>query len=101
MTKMLTLCAVTPLPPDQMDRLMLEEVEVVTRQYIEGKLEQFWRREDGKGGVLIYNTGSTVEAEAWVRELPLTRESYLTYELIPIGPLTQLKFLLQAVKARA
>ena len=100
MTKMLTMCAVKPLPPDQVDRLMLAEVEVVTTQYIAGKLELFWRREDGKGGVLVYNTANAAEAEAWVDELPLTQEGYLTYELIPIGPLTQLKFLLQAVRSR-
>jgi uncharacterized protein YciI len=94
MTKILTMCAVKPLPPDQKTRLLRAEAAVVTRHYVEGKLERFWGREDGKGGVLIYNTASAAEAEAWVKELPLTQENYLTYELIPIGPLQTLKFLL-------
>ncbi len=96
MTKILAMCAVEPPPPERMREIMLEEVQVVTQQYIEGKLEQFWRREDGKGGVLLYAASSPAEAEAWVRELPLTREGFLTYELIPMGPPTQLEFLIEA-----
>jgi uncharacterized protein YciI len=80
---------------------MSEEVAVVMQQYIEGRLDSFWRREDGKGGVLVYNAASAAEAEAWVKELPLTREGHLAYEIIPIGPLTQLKYLLQAAQAGA
>jgi uncharacterized protein YciI len=97
MTKMLAMCAVKPLPPDQRTRLLRAEAQVVTRHYVDGKLDRFWGREDGKGGVLIYNTASAAEAEAWVKELPLTQENYLTYELIPIGPLHTLQFLLPAV----
>jgi muconolactone delta-isomerase len=100
MTKILVMCVVDPVPADQVDRIMLEEVKVVTRQYVEGKLEQFWRREDGKGGVLLYDTESLEEAEALVKALPLTQAEFLTYELIPLGPLTQLGRMVQALEQR-
>ena len=96
MTKILAINAVAPLPPAEAKRLMLAEAKVVTRQYLDGKVEQFWRREDGKGGIMLLNTASADEAEAWLKELPLTREGYLTYELIPIGPLGTLSALLEA-----
>jgi hypothetical protein len=99
MTKILAMCAVEPPPPERLGEIMLEEVQVVIQQYVDSRLEQFWRREDGKGGVLLYSAASVAEAEVWVKELPLTREGFLTYELIPIEPLTQLGLLVQASKA--
>ena len=53
---------------------MREEVEATTRQYLDGKIEQFWGRRDGPGGVLILNTSSREEAQSWLDALPLTRE---------------------------
>jgi len=94
-TKFLAINAVKPLTPTQAEALMREEVEVVTRQYLEGKIEQFWGRQDGPGGVMILGTSSREEAQSWLEAPPLTREGFLTYELIPIGPLSQLNVLLQ------
>lgn len=88
MTKILAMCAINPRPPEQLTPITLEEIHSVTQQYLDGKLEQVWRREDGKGGMLVFGTSSLAEAESWVRELPLVREGFLTFELIPIGPLT-------------
>jgi hypothetical protein len=96
MTQVLAINAVAPLPPAEAERLLLEEAQVVTRQYLEGKVERFWSRRDGRGGVMVLNTAILEEAEAWVKALPLTREGYLTYELIPIGPLATLGALLES-----
>ena len=95
MTKFLAINTVKPLTPAQAQAFMREEVEATTRQYLEGKIEQFWGRQDGPGGVVILNTSSREEAQAWLDALPLTREGFLTYELIPIGPLSQLNVLLE------
>jgi uncharacterized protein YciI len=94
-TKFLAINTVKPLTPAQAEALMREEVEAITRQYLEGKIEQFWGREDGPGGVVILNTADRAEAQAWLDALPLTREGFLTYQLIPIGPLWQLSVLLE------
>jgi uncharacterized protein YciI len=94
-TKFLAINTVKPLTPAEAEALMREEVEATTRQYLEGKIEQFWGREDGPGGVVILNTSSREEAQAWLDALPLTREGFLTYQLIPIGPLWQLSALLE------
>jgi hypothetical protein len=95
MTKFLAINTVKPLTPDQAEAIMREEVEATTRQYLEGKIEQFWGRRDGPGGVVILNTSSREEAQSWLDALPLTRAGFLTYELIPIGPLSQLNVLLR------
>jgi hypothetical protein len=99
MTKFLAINTVKPLTPAQAEALMREEVEATTRQYLEGKIEQFWGRRDGPGGVVILNTSSREEAQSWLEALPLSREGFLTYELIPIGPLSQLNVLLRDVAA--
>ena len=44
---------------------------------------------------MILGTSSREEAQSWLEALPLTREGFLTYELMPIGPLSQLNVLLQ------
>ena len=95
MTKFLAINTVKPLTPAQADAIMREEVEATARQYLEGKIEQFWGRRDGPGGVVILNTSSREEAQSWLDALPLTREGFLTYELFPIGPLSQLNVLLR------
>ena len=100
MTKFLAINTVKPLTPAQAQAIMREEVEATTRQYLEGKIDQFWGRLDGPGGVLILNTSSREEAQSWLDALPLTRDGFLTYQLIPIGPLSQLNVLLQQAAAK-
>jgi uncharacterized protein YciI len=98
-TKFLAINTVKPLTPAQAQAIMRDEVEATARQYLEGKIEQFWGRLDGPGGVVILNTSSREEAQSWLDALPLTREGFLTYQLIPIGPLSQLNVLLQDAAA--
>jgi hypothetical protein len=99
MTKILAINTIRKMTADEQDAVMLEEVQVVAQMYVDGRIEQYWRREDGKGAVLLLATSSLDEAENLVKELPLTREGFLTYELIPLGPLVQLSILIQASTA--
>src|ERR1700733_7884111 len=101
MTKILAVNTIRQMTPEQQKAFMLEEVQAVAQMYVDGRIEQYWRREDGKGAVLLLATSSLDEAEELVRELPLTREGFLTYELIPLGPLVQLNILIQASAAPA
>jgi hypothetical protein len=89
MTKFLAINTVKPLTPAQAEAFMREEVEATTRQYLEGKIEQFWGRGDAPGGVVILNTSSREEAQSWLDALPLTREGFLTYELSQLNVLLQ------------
>lgn len=73
MTKIFAMISVRPLTAEQVERLMLEEVQVVMQQYVDGKIEQFWRRKDGKGAMLLLDTADLAEAGAWMDALPLTR----------------------------
>ena len=99
MTKILAINTIGQMTAEQQGAIMLEEVQVVAQMYVDGRIEQYWRREDGKGAVLLLSTSSLDEAEILVRELPLTREGFLTYALIPLGPLVQLNILIQASKS--
>src|ERR1700729_641540 len=72
MTKILAINTIGQMTAEQQGAIMLEEVQVVAQMYVDGRIEQYWRREDGKGAVLLLSTSSLDEAEILVRELPLT-----------------------------
>ncbi len=74
---------------------MAKEVPATLKLYVDGKMDQFWLREDGKGVVFIMTTESTEEADALLRALPLGQAGLLRFELIAIGPLTPLGLLIQ------
>jgi hypothetical protein len=56
--------------------------------YIDGKMDQFWLRHDGKGVVFIMTTETAEEADGLLKALPLGNAGLLHFELIPIGNLT-------------
>jgi hypothetical protein len=62
--------------------------------YLDGKIDQWWYRKDGKGVVFLMNTTSLEEANQVLEGLPLHQANLLTFELIPLGPLAPLHLLL-------
>jgi hypothetical protein len=81
--------------PQQWKPYMPKEVPATLRLYVEGKMDQFWLRDDGKGVVFIMTTESAEEADALLKALPLGQAGLLRFELIAIGPLTPLGMLIQ------
>ncbi len=74
--------------PEQLNPFMSKEVPATLKIYVDGKMDQFWLRHDGKGVVFIMTTETLEEADALLKALPLGQAGLLHFEFIPIGTLT-------------
>jgi hypothetical protein len=81
--------------------VLKEEVPATVRLYLDGKIDQWYYRTDQRGVVFILNCSSVEEAHALLEKLPLGQHHYMEFDLIPLGPLTPLKQLLQDKPAAA
>jgi hypothetical protein len=70
------------------------EVRATVQLYLDGKIQQWYARSDGKGVVFILNCTSVAEAKALTDTLPLSKNHLADFEFMPLGPLTPLRFLL-------
>lgn len=95
--KVFAIGAITKPPtPEQQAGLMPREVPATLQHYLDGKIEQFWFRQDRLGVVFYLDVESVEAAEAEVGKLPLTEGGFMTYEFIPVGPLAPLGRLIQS-----
>ena len=92
-TKVLAIGTVKPLSPAQKQEFMPSEVPATLQLYLDGKMEQFWFREDGKGVVFLMAT-TVAEADALLKSLPLSQANLMTFDLIPVGPLSPFRILI-------
>ena len=94
--KVLAIGSITkPLTPEQRQQVMPNEVPATLKLYLDGKIEQFWYRQDAPGVIFLMNAESVEQAKAAVHALPLTTGGFVTYELMPVGPLAPLGLLIQ------
>ena len=95
--KVFAIGAITKQPtPEQQAEIMPKEVPAPLQHYLEGKIEQFWFRQDRLGVVFYMDVESVQAAKAEVDKLPLTEGGFMTYEFIPVGPLAPLGRLIQS-----
>jgi hypothetical protein len=81
---------VSPLTPEQRKIMRPKEVPATLRIYLDGKIDQWWYRNDGKGGVVfVMNTTSVEDANQVLEGLPLHQAKLLT-----LGPLSPLQVFL-------
>ena len=74
--------------------IMPAEIRATVQLYLDGKIREWYSREDGRGGVFLLNTQDVAEAEAIMETLPLAKEGMLDHEYIPVGPLMPLRLLM-------
>jgi hypothetical protein len=67
--------------------LALRQEQETLKLYLNGKVEQFWFRKDGKGVVLLLAAESQDEAASLVGGLPLAKANAIRFEILPIGPM--------------
>jgi hypothetical protein len=79
---------------EQVMAIMPAEIRATVQLYLEGKIREWFAREDGKGGIFLLNTGDVEEAKSIMESLPLAKENMLDHEYIPVGPLMPLRLLL-------
>ena len=74
--------------------IMPQEVSDTVRLYLGGKIDQWYSRKDTRGVVFLMNVSSVEEAHALLEKLPLGVAGIMKFELIPVGPLSPLNYLL-------
>ena len=80
--------------------VMPAEIQATVQLYIDGKIREWYSREDGKGGVFLLNTCDVSEARSIMESLPLAKEHMLDHEYIPVGPLMPLRLLMRNQSAK-
>jgi hypothetical protein len=73
------------------------EIRASVKLYLNGKIQQWYSRGDGKGVVFLVNANTEDEARAIVETLPLAKEELIEHEYIPVGPLMALRALMGPV----
>jgi hypothetical protein len=80
--------------------IMPAEIRATVQLYLDGKIREWYSREDGRGAVFLLNTADVAEARSIMESLPLAKESLLDHEYIPVGPLMPLRLLVGSESAR-
>jgi hypothetical protein len=86
---------VKPITPEQRAQVMPKEVPATLKLYLDGKIEQFYFRQDKPGVIFIMNVDSVEQAKAAIEALPLVTEGFAQYEFMQVGPLAPLGMLIQ------
>jgi hypothetical protein len=79
----------------QLMKVMPDEVGETLKLYLDGKIQQWYSRSDGRGVIFILNCTTAAEAKAITDRLPLSKANLATFEYTPLGPLAPLRMLLQ------
>jgi len=85
-------------PTSGQDRkaVMPKEVPATLKHYLDGKIEQFWSRQEAPGVIFLINVDSVEQAKAELDTLPLVTGGY---DLTQVGSLAPLGLLIQANRA--
>ena len=78
---------------EQVMTIMPAEIRATVQLYIDGKIREWYSREDGRGAIFLLNARDVAEAESIMESLPLAKENLLDHEYIPVGPLMPLRLL--------
>ena len=92
------LTILTPKPgvtAEQVMKIMPAEIRATVPLYLDGKIQQWFTRGDGRGVIFILNCKDVVEARALIEGLPLSKENLMDEQFIPVGPLLPLGILLR------
>ena len=80
--------------------IMPAEIRATVQLYLEGKIREWYAREDGRGAIFLLNARDVAEASSIMESLPLANEDMLDHEYIPVGPLMPLRLLLASQSAK-
>lgn len=80
--------------------IMPSEVRETVKLYLAGKIDSWYVRKDQPGVVFLMNVGTVKEAHDLLEALPLGKAGIMEFDLIPIGPLSPLQYLLAEPPAK-
>ena len=81
--------------PEQIMKIMPAEIRATVPLYLDGKIQQWYMRGDGRGVIFIMNCKDVEEARALIGSLPLSQANLVDEQFIPVGPLLPLGMLLR------
>lgn len=79
---------------DEFMKVMPTEVRETVKLYLDGRIQQWFARGDGKGVVFLLDCQTVDDAKAILEQLPLVKANYASFEYMPVGPLSPLRLLL-------
>ena len=91
-----------PIAPEnrqKIQELLPDEVRATINLYLEGKIEQWFSRQEQGGVVFLLTCHTTEEARSILSELPLSKARLLDFDFLLVGPLTQLRAIMPTAKA--
>jgi len=95
-TGVVTMLAPKPgVIPGQIMKIMPAEIRATVPLYLDGKIQQWYMRGDGRGVIFIMNCNDVEEARALIESLPLSKANLVDGQFIPVGPLLPLGMLLR------
>ena len=80
--------------PDVWQPILPSEVRETVRLYLAGKIDQWFVKQDQSGVVFILNLTDPKQAHDLLDKLPLGQAGLMEFQLIPLGPLSPLRALL-------
>jgi hypothetical protein len=96
-TKILAIGSMTAkATPEAIASVLPFEVRATVRDYLAGKIEQWFFQTERQGVVFIMNATSPGEAHDILEKLPLGVAGMMIFDLIAIGPLAPLAMLIGA-----
>ena len=84
-----------PLSPEQRQQIMPSEVPATLKLYLDGKIEQFWFRQDKPGVIFLMNVDTDRAGQDGGRSAAAYVRRLRDYELMQVGPLAPLGLLIQ------
>ena len=96
-TKILAIGTIQPgADLQKVRRILPGEMQATAELYLQGKIDQWYSLQGRPGVVFILNVTDPARAKEMLEALPLGREHLMSFELVPLGPLTPLRQLLPA-----
>lgn len=74
-------------------KILSREVHDTVNLYLDGKIDQWYSLQDRRGVAFILNVTDIQAAHEMLEKLPLGQAHYMSFELIPLGPLNPLRSL--------
>ena len=91
-TKILAIGTINPgVEREKVFAMLPEEVRETANLYLDGKIDQWYSQQNGKGVVFILNVTDPAAAHEMLEKLPLGQAHLMSFELIPLGPLAPLR----------
>jgi hypothetical protein len=90
-----------PPTPEQVKTIFPKEVPATLKLHLDGKIEQWWARQDQKGPVFLMNVTTIEEARTLLEALPLGVAKLMEFDYVELTPLTPLHMLLSEGWANA